>query len=172
MRCIPTHKHIEIERKYLIRKPDDAYLRALEGCEWADIVQTYIYVGDMGNERVRKRGFGDRWTYTHTHKKRISDTRSIEQEREISLAEYEALIERADPALRVIHKRRYVLTRGGDRFEIDIYPFWQKQAVMEIELESEAHAFNIPPEISVIRELTGLREYGNAALTQRIPPED
>lgn len=165
-------KHIEIERKFLIRRPDEAALARLPGCEYTDITQIYLHVGDNGNERVRKRGGEGKWTYTHTRKRRISDTRSIEDEREISREEYDALALSADPALRVIQKRRYVLNREGDTFEIDIYPFWQKQAVMELEMESEDRAINFPPEISIIRELTGLREYGNAALTKRIPPED
>lgn len=167
-----TGKHIEIERKFLIRRPDEAVLSKLPGCEWTDITQTYLRAGVDGNERVRKRGFDGEWTYTHTRKKRISDTRSIEDEREISREEYEALIKTADPALRVIQKRRYVLAREGDLFEIDIYPFWRKQAVMELEMDSETHAFRFPPEITVIRELTGLREYSNSALTRRIPNED
>ena len=109
--------------------------------------------------------------YTHTVKRRINDLRREEQEREISEAEYRALLQRADPERRVIEKRRYVLAYGGKAFEIDVYPFWQDKAVMEIELTDETETVKLPPEIEIIKEVTRDRRYTNAALAKAIPAD-
>ena len=158
----------EIERKFLIRRPAAAWLEA--NCQGSDIIQTYLKTEATGHsDRVRRREGKDGVVYTHTVKRRISDLRREEQEREISEGEYLALLQRADPERRSIEKRRYVLAYEGKDFEIDVYPFWQDRAVMEIELADEAEAVRLPPEIEIIKEVTQDRRYTNAALAREIP---
>lgn len=160
----------EIERKFLIRRPAAAWLEA--NCEGSDIIQTYLKTEATGHsDRVRRREGKDGVVYTHTVKRRISDLRREEQEREISEREYLALLQRADPERRSIEKRRYVLAYEGKDFEIDVYPFWQDRAVMEIELADEAEAVKLPPEIEIIKEVTQDRRYTNAALAKAIPAD-
>lgn len=160
----------EIERKYLIRRPAEAWLE--ENCQGSEIIQTYLKSDAPGHsDRVRCRKGKNGVVYTHTVKRRISDLRREEQEREISEGEYLALLRRADPERRSIEKRRYVLAYEGKEFEIDVYPFWQDRAVMEIELADEAEAVALPPEIEIIKEVTRDRRYTNAALA-RLVPED
>ena len=43
-----------------------------------------------------------------------------------------------------IHKVRYCLPEGGLVFEIDVYPFWRRLAVMEVELQREEQSFTVP----------------------------
>ena len=62
-----------------------------------------------------------------------------------------------------------MLAYEGKDFEIDVYPFWQDRAVMEIELADEAEAVKLPPEIEIIKEVTRDRRYTNAALAREIP---
>ena len=57
-------------------------------------------------------------------------------------------------------------------FEIDVYPFWKHQAIMEVELKDEGEAAPLPPDVTVLRELTGDRVYSNAALALSVPRED
>ena len=95
----------------------------------------------------------------------------LEQEREISEAEYQALLRQADPALRTLYKQRWCLEYRGQLFEIDLFPFWQDRAFMEIELADEGQELFLPPEIQVIREVTGDRRYTNRALAREIPQE-
>ena len=160
----------EIERKYLIRRPAAAWLA--ENCEASDIIQTYLKAEAPGHsDRVRRREGKNGVVYTHTVKRRISDLCREEQEREISEAEYLALLRRADPERRVIEKRRYVLPYAGREFEIDVYPFWQDRAVMEIELTDETEPVKLPPEIGIIKEVTQDRRYTNAALAKAIPED-
>ena len=161
----------EIERKYLIRMPEAAYLTA--HAQPSQIEQTYLLrPAPHVNARVRKRGAKGAWVYTHTQKTRISDMRRIEDEREISEAEYRTLLQQADPERNVICKTRWVLPYRGQLFEIDIFPFWQDRAILEIELEDEAQAVELPPALEILREVTADRRYTNAAMSREIPMED
>lgn len=161
----------EIERKYLIRMPDPAFLAAHAAP--SQIEQTYLRrPAPQVNARVRKRGREGAWVYTHTQKTRISDLRRIEDEREISEEEYRSLLSRADPERRTIRKTRWVLPYKGQDFEIDVFPFWEDRALLEIELEDETQPVELPPELEMIREVTGDGRYTNAALSLNIPFED
>ena len=156
----------EIERKFLIRMPDTAFL--LSQGEMSHIVQTYLKTED-GSERVRKRGREGGYTYTHTVKKRLSDLRRIEQERVISEGEYLSLLRLADPDMSTIYKDRYCIDYMGQILEIDIFPFYSDRAFLEIELSDESQQIFIPPWIDVIKEVTEDKRYTNAALARNIP---
>lgn len=159
----------EIERKFLISMPD---LAALENMgEKTTIVQTYLKT-DEGSARVRKRGSEGCWVYTHTEKKRLSDLRRIEREREIDEAEYLRLLEKADPQRRTIHKDRYCLEYMGQLLEIDVFPFYPDRAFLEIELENEEQPVHVPTWVELIKEVTSDRRYTNAALALEIPYDE
>ena len=163
-------EHFEIERKFIIRRPDRAYLEA--NGEASEIVQTYL-IGKPGETtRVRKRWRGDEVHYTLTVKSRVSDMRQIERERELSAEEYEELLKTADPERRPIRKERWVLEYRGQKFEIDLFPFWKKQAYLELELSDESQQIVFPPALERIREVTGDGRYTNRALAREIPEED
>lgn len=161
----------EIERKFLIRMPDLAWLRSAASA--SKITQTYLLVEQEGmSERVRRRETGESVVYTHTKKARITARKRIEIEDEISRGEYETLLLRADPNRRVIEKTRYCLPVGQYLYEIDVFPFWAHQAFLEIELNDESQRFPWPEGISCIREVTDDRRYTNAALALMIPEEE
>ena len=160
----------EIERKYLIVRPAEEYLLTLSRTE---ITQTYLKNESEGvTERVRKRGLDGKFVYTHTIKKRIDYMSSMEDESEISEEEYLLLLKRADTQMNTIFKTRALIKEGGFTFEIDVYPFWSKQAVMEVELPSEDAEFVLPETVTVLREVTGERAYSNARMARQIPAED
>ena len=160
--------NIETEHKFLILMPD---AEVLNGLDTSDIVQTYLQ-SDSGTERVRARTKGGVTTYTHTVKRRISKLSSEEDERVITRGEYETLLESRDHDRRTIEKTRTLLPHEGRVFEIDIYSFWQRVAVMEVEVEDEDAEFTIPDGITVIREVTGEKCFSNHALSRDIPDEE
>ena len=121
---------------------------------------------------MRRRVYADRTVYTHTVKKRISPRSALEQEREISPDEYARLLTRADSARRPIIKTRYAVPYAGHTAEIDVYPFWNRQAVLEIELQSENDGAPLPDFVTVIREVTGDHSYSNNSLSLKVPEED
>lgn len=157
---------IEIERKYLIAMPDRAFL---DRCERSDITQTYLLGAENTTERVRRRTRGGACEYTHTVKHKLNNMRRIEEEHVIGAAEYEALLTRADPARRPIEKSRYCFESGGMLWELDVFPFWEDRAFLEIELTDEKQSVALPPEIRLIREVTDDPRYTNAALSLEIP---
>ena len=157
----------EIERKFLIRYPDEQLL-AKKG-ESSRITQTYLLGEPNTSERVRLRERDGVRVYTHTVKRRITDVRRIEIEREISREEYLRLLERADPERRVIEKTRWCLPYAGQMLEIDLFPFWTDRAYLEIELKEEDQTLVIPPELELIREVTDDIRYTNASLAREIP---
>ncbi len=158
----------EIERKFLIKYPD-AHL--LEACEsMSNIEQTYLSGGEKGySERVRRRETDGSCVYTHTRKKHITDIRRIELEDEISEAEYARLLLRADPARSTVLKKRYCLSYSSQLFEIDIYPFWNDRAIMELELSDDAQEVRFPYAISIIKEVTDDKRYTNASIAKSVP---
>lgn len=159
--------NIETERKYLIEMPDTEKLRESGAAVYSNISQTYLSC-EGNDERVRKREYPDHTVYTHTRKSPLSGISRIEEENEISRDEYERLLQRADPAMATVDKTRYEIRHAGKCFEIDVYPFEVKTAVMEIELSSEDEEFEFPPFINVIREVTSDKRFSNKALAQKL----
>ncbi len=160
----------EIERKFLIRFPELAWLQREAEC--SEIRQTYLLADKGVRARVRMRSFPDRCEYSYTEKVKLTPLRRIEREREISREEYEQLLRRADPRRRTIHKRRFCLPYAGKLLEIDLFDFWDDRAFLEIELEDEDEPYELPPQLQVLREVTGDKRYSNAALAREIPNED
>lgn len=160
---------LEIERKFLIHMPEEALLRRCT-VQW-DIEQTYLLSPPGISARVRRRT-GPREQFFYTEKERISDRSCVEREREIDAQEYGALLQRRDPGRVTLRKRRHVLPWAGLDFEIDVYPFWQRIAVLEVELEREEQDVALPPQLRVLREVSGDWRLKNAALAGHVPPEE
>lgn len=163
---------LEIERKYLIRYPDLQKLEEKPNCEKVEIIQTYLNSRGDTEVRVRQRGRDGRYMYYRTEKSRVSDTARTEIERRISQEEYVGYLMEADPSRRPIRKTRYCLTENNCYYEIDVYPEWEKQAILEVELRTEDQEVVFPEEISVIREVTSDKTYSNHALAAKMPEED
>ncbi len=47
---------------------------------------------------------------------------------------------------------------------MDVYPFSDRYATIELELENESQHIDLPPYINVIKEVTGDQRYFNGAL--------
>ena len=113
---------LEIERKYLIRRPDRE---------------------ELERHAVRRR--------------------------ELTPAEYEELLARADGERRPIRKERWCVPWADHTLEIDVFPFWEDRAYCEIELQSPEEDVPLPDWLTVIREVTGDPRYTNSALALEIP---
>lgn len=157
----------EIERKFLIAYPDLAKLEKLPNCQRVEIIQTYLTAPDGEESRVRQRGADGNYIYIQTTKKMVSDVKRVEVERRLTKDEYLRLLMDADPDCRPIRKTRYCLTYDNQYFEIDVYPFWDHQAILEIELSNEEAEIRFPAELKVIREVTEDDSFKNASLAKR-----
>lgn len=154
----------EIERKFLIEYPDLDWLQSNANCHKVEIIQTYLNSSDDDEIRVRQRGENGNYIYIQTIKKNVSDIKRIEVEKRLSQEEHLSLLMNADTSKRQIRKDRYCLTYDNQYFEIDIYPFWDDKAIMEIELCDENAPIRFPENISIIKEVTKDPAYKNSAL--------
>ncbi len=162
---------VEIERKYLIAYPDLNWLERQPGIRKIEIVQTYLF-GSLGqSRRVRQWKENGESLYIETRKSGRG-IRRTETERQLTEVEYLTALEDADPERRPIVKTRYILPFDGQSFEIDLYPFWTRQAVMEIELESEEQPIRFPAGIRVLREVTDDPNYTNSSLARQLVSEE
>ena len=69
---------------------------------------------------------------------------------------------------RQIRKDRYCLIYENQYFEIDVYPFWNDKAILEIELSDENAVIRFPEQISIIKEVTDDESYKNASLARSV----
>ena len=162
---------IEIERKYVILKPDFAALEREYEVGASEIWQTYL-TSDAGvTRRVRKRVYSDRISYTLTEKRRIDAISSHENEREIPENEYEALLNEIRDGTHTLRKTRRVICVGGVDFEIDEYPEWERTCIMETELKSRDERVVMPDFVRIIAEVSGVKAYTNASMAAHFPKE-
>ncbi len=163
---------IETERKYLIEYPDIDILLNQPECTVGEITQIYLASNDGETRRVRKTLIGETTVYHSNTKTRISPMSSIEDERVISREEFDSYVAlERDSTLNIIYKTRYTFYYLGQKFEIDVYPFWSCSAICETELDDESKRAVFPPFLNVIREVTGDKRYSNRAMARELPPE-
>lgn len=157
---------VETERKFLIEYPNISELEKLPNCKRVDIIQTYLNTAGGEESRVRQRGADGNYIYYQTTKRKLSGLKRVEVERRLTKDEYLRLLMDADPSCRPIRKTRYCLTWENQYFEIDVYPFWQDKAIMEIELCDEESQIRFPSIIKILKEVTEDESYKNAALAR------
>ena len=68
---------------------------------------------------------------------------------------YKEMLDEAGSDLQLLHKTRYSLPYDGQVFQLNIYPFWTDKALVKIELNEEEGQVRLPPELKLIREVTG-----------------
>lgn len=159
--------HLEIERRYLIDYPSEASLLAYEGAFKTEITQTYLTAPVGVSRRVRKR-VGEKTVCTYTEKKKKSAAVREETEREISESEYETLLREADPCCAPVSKTRICVPFAGFVWEADLFPFWERVAVLEVELEDLSQMPQIPPCFHILKEITNEPSMTNHNLARHI----
>lgn len=156
---------LEIERKFLIRRPDTEELAKTDGAVRYDIEQIYLPTTADGDQpRIRRRVGTEGVECFYTVKRRISDVTREEIEQCISEERFHELADGVGKCAPSIKKIRWCIPSGDHVAEVDIYPFWERLAVVEVELSAEDERFVLPPVLSVVREVTGERRYINRSM--------
>jgi len=165
MSDIKMSEPLEIERKFLIKRPDENELSAIEGAYKYDMEQIYLSVTDDGEHpRIRRRERDGEVQCFYTVKRKISALTRVEIEREISPEEYAALAADEGGRPAIIQKTRWCIPSGKHTAEVDIYPFWSRTATVEVELASEGEEYTLPVCLAVMREVTGERRFLNRSM--------
>ena len=147
-------KLTEIERKFLVI--GDFKSQATSSTR---ISQGYIASGNGRTVRVRIRG--DKGYLTIKGPSDGKGLTRFEWEKEISLAEAEALMTICEPG--IIEKTRWLVPASDGRHTWEVDEFWgdnEGLIMAEIELESENDSFKKPDFIG--KEVTGDRRYYNS----------
>ncbi len=161
-------KPLEIERKFLVGYPDIKMLEELPACCRAQITQVYLKFNDGQKARIRSRMVNGEYLYFHTVKKSITPAKRIEIERRLTEKEYLGFLNDPDSTKYSLEKDRYCISYDSQYFELDVYPFWNDRAVLEIELLHENEEIRFPEWVKVIREVTGDRNYNNSTLARKV----
>ncbi|MBQ9229366.1 MAG: CYTH domain-containing protein [Eubacterium sp.] len=150
---------VECERKFLVEYPD---LQALEKYHpyRSKIEQIYL-VNPNATHRLRKRTADGVTAYIETIKIRQTSLKCTELERTLTKAEYEELLPLTDPAKHPVVKDRYCFLYQGQYFELDVFSFWKDRAVVELELSNENAQITLPPELTLLKEVTDDVRYKN-----------
>ena len=143
----------------------------MPNCTKVEIAQTYLKSNDDVERRVRARGIDGNYMYYLTEKKKINNLKRVEVEKRLTQNEYLKLLMEQDNSLHTIHKTRYCLSNENEYYEIDIYPEWNNQAIMEVELNDENKKPNIPSFINVYKEVTDIDAYKNYNMAKNLPKE-
>lgn len=163
---------LEIERKFLITYPSLETIYSFENVRKKDICQTYLLSAKDINERVRRSTENGKTVYSHTKKTFLTGISRNESEEKIDEKTYTDLLMNADPDSAPLFKTRYCIPYKDHILEIDIYPFWDDKAVLEIELRSEDEPFDVPTQFHVIKEISGSKKYSNIQLAKTFAKEN
>lgn len=162
--AIGIPKPLEIERKFLIEYPDIELLNSLDACRRVPVTQAYLNTPEEGRFRIRRRGEGEDAVYIKTVKNKINELTRVEEENYISEKEYLSYLNQKQYVEGVISKDRYCIAWNAGYYELDVYPFFNDRATLEIELLSENQTYALPNFVRVIREVSFEREYKNKYL--------
>ena len=159
----------EIERKFLIKMPTSKQIEALGCVSKANIIQTYLKKGEnVAERRIRQRGNKKNgFTFYYTEKTDVASGVRIEDERKITPDEYLQLLTEADTSLHQISKVRHCFVYDKKYFEMDIYPFSDEYAIVEIELNDINEEFNLPP-LDFVMEVTDDVRFKNSELAKTL----
>lgn len=153
------------KHKYLIAMPDMEKITSDYNALTLDMMQTYLREINPGVERrIRQQKNGSEYLYFYTEKHLMPDGTKWDTERPISQKDYIQYLMEGDPELHAVHKTKYRFTYQSQRFEIDVYPFSDEKAVM-FRYAGSDHA-ELPPEITVLQDVTGDPEYKNKQLAR------
>ncbi len=148
---------LEIERKFRIKMPPKSWLQSLENVRATGLVQCYLTAREGWERRVRQAtdALTGEVRCTLTEKTEAAGAVRTELEKEITPEEYEALLPEMLP---------WSFPYGGHTIEIDCYPFWENEAILEVELSAPDEPIALPPELEVLAEVTDDPTLKNRAL--------
>ena len=163
---VPT----EVERKFLIKKPDISTLQTVPMLEKTNIIQTYLISNEEGIERrIRQRGTKENgYAFYYTEKANLGDGKRTEREKKISERQYIEFLSEVDTSKHQILKNRHCFLYKDQYFELDTYPFDGEHAILEIELKNIDDKIELPPFVDVIKEVTDNMDYRNSSIAEKM----
>ena len=161
--CMPERE----KRKYLIETPDVSALSEKYNATVTDMTQTYLADSNPSIERrIRKQKNGSDYMYFYTEKRSGEGGKKWVTEKPISEKTYNSYLLEANPALHPVTKEKLQFSCSGLDMAIDVYPFSAERAILFV-YGADAGTALLPPEIKIIRDVTGDPEYKNKRLAEK-----
>lgn len=164
---------LEIEYKYLIAYPDISKLQTMPEYRCEHLTQLYLSIPSENsvpqNCRIRKTVSDSGVVFTKTQKQDLGGITRIEIENEISEEEYLDLSRFIRDGYRPIEKSRHSFRYDGRICEVDVFPFWDDKAFLEIEVDSADIIPNTPDFLVIIRDVSTDRAFRNSSLARQLP---
>ncbi len=155
------------KKRFLIRKPDMEWLENKSFSHRVEIVETFITSPKDEECIIHQRGDGEHFVCYETIRK-VVNGKLLELEKRLTEDQYLDLLEEADPDTMPIHKTRYYLYYKQQYFELDLYPDMEDEALIETEVSDQEDPVELPPELTVIRDVSGTPEYRRKNLAKKI----
>ena len=153
------------KRKFLVEMPDVALLAERYNAVPLEMMQTYLrMINPSVERRIRQQANGSDYLYFYTEKHFMADGTKWDTEKPISEKAYIRYLMEGDSGLHSVRKTKHRFVYQGCRLELDVYPFCRDRAILFIYSPSADAA--LPPEIHVIREVTGDPAYKNRQLAK------
>lgn len=165
-RVLGMPEPVEIERKYLVTQLDITQLPQPHLA--VAIEQYYLRCDEPGvEERIRSRSQGGGTVYYHTRKQDVSPGVRLEDEIQVTPAEFYRLLRRADPSLGRIAKTRHCFPFQNQYLELDVFP--NGLVLLEVELTEAADEVTLPPFLEpYATDVTDDPAYRNRAIARRL----
>ncbi|ESO95372.1 hypothetical protein LOTGIDRAFT_160504 [Lottia gigantea] len=145
------------KRKFLVsRIKDGADLPFLQEFQ---VVHDYLVTPSRKMQaRLRRRGQGDHWTYTHTIRRPEINKQSVELRMPITSKDYEILLAQKDECHDTIYKKRQCFLWQNEYFHMDIYkepcPTRCKGLILLETYTAKADRLKLPDFLKIEREVT------------------
>lgn len=159
------------QKKLLIEKPTQEVINQfMESIKTTkiSIVQNYLHTFDAKVERkIVQRSLNGEYSYYFVEMRDNNNlSRSIKR-RIIGPREYKENMHNSNAHLHQIVKDRYCFIYNGIAYRMDLYPFDDKKAMLEVMVSSEGYEnVKVPEFIKVIRDVTEDLRYRNYAIAQ------
>ena len=155
---------LEIERKFLIKRPNIEIISKLYPVAVCDILQFWVSGNNTDvngvERRVRRYGIDNNYSYYFTTKKPYNSGR-IEIEHRITEDEYLNFLSDSSTKL---EKKRYCIVYNSQYIKLDVFDFDSDKALVEVELTDFRSEVKLPDVFEVIREVTNEEDYLNSKI--------
>lgn len=156
------------QRKFLIKQPTLLNLTEVGFISQIPMVQTYLKSDNLSERRIRQRGSLETgYSFYYTEKQDFENGIRQYKEKKISSAEYIERLAEADTTLHQLSKTRYSFIFNKQYFVLDVYPFSNEYAILEIELSDPDENISLPP-FEVVKEVTHDKMFRNYELAKSL----
>lgn len=154
------------QRKYLIEKPSLEQLAQHTSFSVTNVMRTYLNQSEFGAERrILQVGQNGDFVYYYSERRILANGEIAEQEEHIDEKNYLALLMDADTRFHPLGCKQISFIYCNQNFRIDLYPFSDDHAVMQLDLTSVSEGIVLPDFLSVIREVTDDPSYRSYAIS-------